>query len=284
MKNIVINLERAAERREAMLEEFAHYGLDFEFFSGVDWLNLTEHDIRENVDSKYIAKSKKGMDPNSLPGILACWLSHRNLWKIAVTEWEVNSIAVFEDDASLTDDTKSALNVISNLEKQDIEFDIIFLYDTKRIKPLIPVHRIDDRFILNLVKYSSMGAVGYVISRRAMKILLKDYPLLNMGIDELMHWYWITGLKTYVLTPQVVFHGDKDRRHLHHSYSGESGISNKLLEWKQNNLGKYRNYKLLRATKSVLNFPSRLFFKYIPQRLVFRRRVKNEVLQKDIFL
>ena len=189
-----------------------------------------------------------------------------------------NSVAIFEDDVSLTDDTKLALDEISNIENQDIEFDIIFLYDTKRIKPLIPAHRIDDTFVLNLVKYSSMGAVGYVISRRAMKLLLNDYPLMSMGIDQLMHWYWITGLKTYVLTPQVVFHGDRNRRHFHHSYSGESGISNELLEWKQNNLGKYRKYKLLTAMKSLQTFPSRLAFKYIPQRLVFRQRMKKEAI------
>ena len=86
MKNFVINLERATERREAMVKEFADHNIAFDFFSGVDWLNLTEDDVRDNVDSKYISKSKNWLDPMSLYGMLACWLSHRSLWQKTMTD------------------------------------------------------------------------------------------------------------------------------------------------------------------------------------------------------
>ena len=85
MKNYVINLERAVDRREATIKQFDHHGIEFEFFSGVDWLDLTEQDFLENVDPKYLLNSKKSVD-GSLPGLLACWLSHRNLWKFALVE------------------------------------------------------------------------------------------------------------------------------------------------------------------------------------------------------
>ena len=185
-----------------------------------------------------------------------------------------NRIAVFEDDVYLADNAKSALTAIDRIENNG--FDIIYLYDSKRIKPLIPVRKIDDQFALNLVKFSSMGAVGYVISNHAMKKLLDDYPLMNMGVDQLMHYYWITGLKTYILTPQTVFHGSRDPNHSHHSYSGESGLTNDVVEWKKANPRKYKMYRLKIEFKNLQTFPSRVVFKYIPQRLAFFRRMKNE--------
>ena len=278
MKNYVINLERASDRREVIAKNFDHYGIEFEFFTAIDWVDLTENDVRDNVDSKFLAKSKKWINPMDLHGMLACWLSHRILWKNAVADEQSEIISIFEDDATLTSDTKAALEAITKLEKQNFEFDIIFLYDSKRPKPLIPVCKIDERFALNLVKYSSMGAVGYVISRRAINVLLNHFPLMNVGIDELMHWYWLTGLKTYVLSPQVVFHGDMESSIHHHSFAGEPSGTNEIRQWKITNPSLYTRIRAKSELKKLLEFPSRLVFKYIPQRLAFRKRLKYESL------
>lgn len=277
MKIYVINLERAVERKEAAIGEFERYGIEFDIHSGVDWRSLTERDVREQVEHKFQAIAKKRWNPMSIYGMLACWLSHRNLWKRAVYDG-VDAIAVFEDDVRLADETKSALARIESLEQQDFNFDIVFLYDSKRVKPMIPAHRIDSRFVLNLVKYSSMGAVGYVISRPAMKILLDDYPKMNMGIDELMHSYWLTGLKTYVLTPQVAYHGDAISGLEHHSLAGEADGTNELRKLRRESLGAYLRHKLKLEFRKLSGFPSRLVCKYIPQRLAFRKRMKSESL------
>ena len=273
MKNYVINLERATERRESVIGEFASHGIDIEIIFGVDWLNLTESDLRSNVDPKYLSKSKKWSDPKTLYGMLACWLSHRKVWQRAVNEG-ADKIAVFEDDVYLTTDAKLALNAIDKLENNG--FDIIFLYDSYRIKPLIPTQKIDEKFVLNLVKFTSMGAVAYVISSHTMKTLLNNYPQMSMAVDQLMHWYWITGLKTYVLTPQTVFHGDRNPYDSHHSYMGESGVNNDAIEWKKTNPSKYKMYRVIVEIKNLQTFPSRLIFKYIPQRLAFYKRMRSE--------
>lgn len=279
MKSYVINLERAVDRREATIKQFDHHGIEFELFSGVDWLDLTDDDVATNVDSKFLSKLKKKYGPTTVLGMLACWLSHRNLWKIATANNEGTEIfAIFEDDACLTKDTKSALKAITTLDQQNFGFDIIFLYDSKRIKPLIPIYNIDENFSLNLVKYSSMGAVGYVISRQAIDILLKNYPLMNMGVDELMHYYWLTGLKTYVLNPQIVFHGDVNPSVVHYSYAGEVDGTNEVRTMKYVNPKLYKWHKIKGQITKLYGFPSRLIFKYIPQRLAFRKRMKYESL------
>lgn len=272
MKSYVLGLERAADRKEAIVKELDHYGIEFDFHWAIDWHSITDDDVQCNVYPKYLKEFNNSVDPLQIYGMLACWMSHRNLWKSAMDKG-LDSIAVFEDDATFSEDTKPALAAIARLEKQNYEYDIIFLYNAKPF-PLIPVHSIDDRFKLNLIKYNSIGAVGYVISRNAMGTLLNKFPMMIMGIDALMHWYWLTGLRTYILTPHVVFHGTNVN---HHSYLGESGNYNTVMDWKTNDREKYVRFRRKRTIKQTQNFPSRIVSKYIPQRLVFRKRLKNMV-------
>ena len=272
MKNYVLYLERAVNRKKAIIKELDHYSIDADFYPAIDWHSITDEDVQNEVDPEYLKESNNSIDPLQIYGVLACWLSHRKLWKSAV-DGELDSITVFEDDARFSEDTKPALAAIDRLKERNFEYDIIFLYNAKKF-PLIPVHSIDDRFKLNLIKYNSIGAVGYVMSRNAMKVLLNDYPLMNMGIDALMHWYWLTGLRTYILTPQVVFHGSDLP---HYSYLGESGNYNTVMGWKLNDRKQYVRFRRKRAIWQIQNFPSRLVSKYIPQRLAFSKRLKNMV-------
>lgn len=57
--------------------------------------------------------------------MLACWQSHRNLWKRAVNEG-ADAIAVFEYDVSLVCETKSALAVIDSLGQQELYLTLFF--------------------------------------------------------------------------------------------------------------------------------------------------------------
>ena len=173
----------------------------------------------------------------------------------------------------MTNNTKLALAAIEKLENSGFDFDIIFLFNGRESKPMVPAYCIDETFRLNLIKYNSMGAVGYVITSRAMKTLLDEYPLLAMGIDELMHWNWVTGLKTYIITPQVVFHDSYN-----HSYSGECLNYHLMNIWKNENPIKFAKYKIKRRFQRTQRIPSKIFLQSIPKRLVFRKRMKNEVL------
>ena len=267
MKNYVINLERAVERKDATIKQFGHYGIEFEFFSGVDWQNLTNDDIINYVHPKYISNSKKYKRP-LVHGTLACWLSHRRLWQIAVNQGE-DMVAVFEDDATLTEDTSIALNAIENMGKSTdgFQFDVIFLYNGRDRNPIFPIYKVDEKFTLSLVKYDSIGAVGYVITHRAMKTLLEQFPLMIIHVDALMHSYYLHGLKTYVLSPQVVFHGEGAE--LHHSYNAEATSENQIIENCLSDHTYHRRRSLRHSAYRLLNHK-------IPRMRAFRHRMKNE--------
>ena len=263
MKSYVISLDRAAERRDSILHNFEQFGIDFQVVSGIDWLDITDQMVLDNLHPDYFFRAKNLKRPH-VHGILACWLSHRKVWKLAI-ERNQKIVAIFEDDCELTVDTKPALKAIEASGTN--KFDIVFLYHGKPKKPLYPILKIDDKFAFNLVKYESIGAVGYVITIDAMKTLLKNYPLMNIHIDALMHYYWWHGLKTYILTPQVTFHGSFGKAH--HSYN-EEGVSIETLE----RLGLTSNSHYL--VKKLRRFYDRLISKYLPQFSAFQKRLKLE--------
>ncbi len=265
MKCYVIHLERATDRKETCINEFQNTEIEFEFVSGVDWRDLTDQDIEDNVDSQYLANERKFKRP-PVHGGLACWLSHRKVWRTALAN-EEELIAVFEDDCQLAKETKSALVAIESIfQNEGHQFDIVFLYNGKTRNPFLPVYKINDKFTLGIVKCNSMGAVGYVITLQAIKILLKEYPIMVDLVDFVLHLHawWKNGLRTYTISPQVVYHGEPSE--IHHSYNEESygpRLSAKTLPHKNRKTLRYRIHLLLTQG--------------IPKRLAFRQRMKKEI-------
>ena len=262
MNCYVINLLRASERRQRIAHKFNQHGISYSLIPGIDWQDLTDEAVVKHVHPDYFSQVRNSKRPQ-IHGTLACWLSHRKVWDLALKENE-NVVAIFEDDAMPTNETKAALEAI---EEFDEEFDIIFLYHGRSRKPLYPVLEINEKFTCNLVKYDSIGAVGYVITQNAMKTLLYNYPLMVIHIDALMHYYWWHGLKTYMLSPQVIFHGAPNLSQ--HSFNDESINDEEMLR-----LGLVSNSHQL--TKKLNRFFYRLHSKYLPQISAFRKRLKDE--------
>ena len=120
MKCFVINLERAVDRRNKVIEEFERRSVQFEFSVATDKLQLHESDLQEV--GAFEAKFLNWRYPD-FNGHLACWLSHVDVWRKAVKNG-YDMIAVFEDDATLSPNINVALNTI---EMAKFEFDIVFL-------------------------------------------------------------------------------------------------------------------------------------------------------------
>ena len=276
MKCYVLNLERSVQRRRESERQFNQYGIEFELIAGVDWQDLSEQEIVENVHPKFLSNQRKWKQP-LIHGLLACWLSHRKIWGKALKD-EQEVIAVFEDDCRISSNSKPALIAIEELNENinGLEFDIIFLYHGRPRNPVIPVCRLNENFTLGIPKYDSMGAVGYVITLSAMKSLLHDFPLMPEAVDAVMHSYWLNGLKTYLISPQVVFHGEPSVQH--HSFILESFD---LESCKNKEYLKQLGYKSSRHTrhgqaKSLEARVHLLFNRRIPGRLAFRKRMKSE--------
>ena len=200
MKCIVINLERAIKRRELVTREFDSRGLEFELFNARDKLEI----CGSNYD-RYADRSSKLMNWNTsaVSGEIACWMSHQQVWSSCLKDKNINVVAIFEDDAILADNINQALGAIESVSST---FDIVFLENRYPKSVFKALASISAGFTFGLVKYRNTGATGYVINRKAMKHLTEKFPRMITHVDVLLHSSWLHGLRTFTLSPVVVYH------------------------------------------------------------------------------
>ena len=143
MRCIVINLARAAARRQAITEQLRALDMEFEILNAKDWQELTEHDYA-SVDA--VARERQGRRALS-SGMIACAISHR--WAFEeLLSGEADMAVIVEDDVTLSPDFKQFLGVVENT---GVDFDVIFLHRNKPENTFLPVERIGKRR-LGLVK------------------------------------------------------------------------------------------------------------------------------------
>ena len=216
MKCFVINLERANERRDNISEQFNTLGIKFELFTAIDRLDLVEEDYERFADR---LSGLMNWNHPDIPGALACWMSHQHVWQSARVD-DLDMIAVFEDDVTLSPHIKSVLNSISEGYGDKFIFDLLFLDDRRPHRTFVPLSSIDSQHSIGLVRFSNIGASGYVITRSAIHRLLSEFPRMPIAIDQLIHAGWKNKLQTFTIRPQVVFHGERFVDHGSFIFSG----------------------------------------------------------------
>jgi GR25 family glycosyltransferase involved in LPS biosynthesis len=114
---VYINLDRAPQRRKFMEKELERVGIEGAFrFSAIDA-------NKEGALNQAGFSSGAG-DRWTLPkSAIACFESHRAIWKLAVDQ-KLEAIVIFEDDVLLSDEIH---DIISNLMASSKKFDVVKL-------------------------------------------------------------------------------------------------------------------------------------------------------------
>ena len=246
MKCFVINLKRATKRKKYISNQLNLVSQEFEVIEGIDW-----QVIDQSLQSKTAKNIKiKNSFRTLTPGQIGCNLSHRKILKWLVNSSE-NMIAVLEDDIRLSKEFPEVLNA---LEKSHQEFDIVFLGSRFPPPKLVNLVPLNDKFNFALSKSRDKGTWGYVITKSAAQKFLSFIPEITGPIDDALHAYYLHGLKTFTLNPQVVYHEGEEKR--------VSFVTEKKLE-------------SLILTEEVLRFVS-MFFEFYIHRINFRKRVNSE--------
>lgn len=121
----VINLKRRPKRLERMRINARFLGIKFTLFEAVDGQSLTDKDMEE------IRLLPGYLDPyHKRPlkrGELGCFLSHYRIWQEMISnDWD--RILVFEDDIRFSENaTKIMRQMVEDLMKTQIEWDLIYL-------------------------------------------------------------------------------------------------------------------------------------------------------------
>ena len=195
----VIALKKSKERRQIMTKRLERLGLEFSFTDAV-----VGKDIHDSEKNRLCSQKRQRFLRFPLSnGALGCLMSHRAIWQ-KMQEDRIDNALILEDDAVIAPEI---LDVLPRLEKLKGHFDVISLHDMKGL-PLIDIAEISGSHRLSTTRYNNIGAVSYVISKKAAKHLLDLSLPAIFEVDVLMNRWWDHGLQTLLVTPQVVNEDD----------------------------------------------------------------------------
>lgn len=259
MKNYVISLTTATERREHIVNEFSKQNISFEFFDAITPDMIDEICQKLNIDlcqNQHLSHGEKG-----------CFLSHVCLWQKMLDD-NMDYVAVFEDDVYLGENANLFLTHHDWAKNHDLVK--LEVFDTKSTlgKHKISLH--DQRHLQPLLMMTA-GTAGYVISQKGARLLL-DYikqqkPTDLLPIDHIMFDTFLQ-TKTVIiqqLVPAIVIQSDR--------YAEVVGVNNRnaLNSQLQNEREFFRE-----------NNPLTLF--HTKRKLTFVQKIKRELTRPFIQL
>lgn len=182
MKNIIISLNSATDRRKHIKKEFNAHNVNFEFFDA----------LTPDIAKLYTKKLPIKLENCDLTGgELACMMSHVSIWKKMIDE-NIPYLAIFEDDVYLGKDAEYLLSTIDwikptwNIIKIEAFTKKIFL--SADVTPIALTKR-----HLAPLKGENLGTAGYILSLQGAHMYLEYLAQHKLiPLDELMFDHFIT--------------------------------------------------------------------------------------------
>lgn len=199
----MISLESAKERRAKIDAQLRPLGVEYRFFEAVDCSNGFAY-FRSYDERQYLINTGR----RATPGEVACFASHRCLWKQAVSMDK--PILVLEDDAEIEANLSAALTETQRLIQR---YGFIRLQNDffGRNKKSVPVREAGP-FTLNHYATYPFGAMGYAISPSVAAAFVDASQVLTAPVDSFIKVFWEHGRPLYGLSPYSVMGGDLSRR------------------------------------------------------------------------
>ncbi len=195
MRNVVISLKSATDRRHHINQEFQNHNIDFEFFDALtpdiaqDYARALGFDI---------------MSASLTSGELACMMSHVAIWKKAIDE-KLPYVTIFEDDVYLGEDAEALLNS-NNWIEADWHIIKIEAFAKRALLSNKINQVLSNKRQVRQLMGKNLGAAGYILSTKGAKCF---YDFLSQSylqpIDEIIFDIFIKKNiePIYQLTPAV---------------------------------------------------------------------------------
>lgn len=203
MKNYVISLSTATNRREHIKAEFGKQGIEFEFFDAV-----TPNQVPFLAQSFGISLAKS----NLTGGELACLFSHLCLWQKALDD-NIPHITIFEDDVYLGKNAHLFLNNSQWIPKECVLIKLEHYLDKLTLgKKITTIHNRDIRPLGEF----NWGTAGYIIHQDAIKELInltkKVFTNKPLPIDHIMFEIAIAHHAVYQMSPALCVQSDRTQQ------------------------------------------------------------------------
>ena len=226
MKNRIISLASAKERRAHIADTFGRYDIPFQFFDALMPSEALEQAMGELVPGLVRHNLLSSVEK-------ACFMSHVVLWKQALDEG-VPYIVVFEDDVLLGEGAEKFLAEDGWLkERFDPDSAFIVRLETMFIKVIARPCGVPDYEGRHfpLLESEHWGTAGYIISREAMRFFLQHFAMLQpeqiKPIDLMMFsdFFDKEGMPVYQVSPALC------AQELHYTkFHNKSSVLGSLLE------------------------------------------------------
>jgi GR25 family glycosyltransferase involved in LPS biosynthesis/glycosyltransferase involved in cell wall biosynthesis len=180
----MINLDRRADRLERMKSEFTRVGEEALAPNVVRFAAIDGQTLELTPEIEFMFR---GNDFDFRRGIVACALSHLELWR-DVAEGDGRSMLIFEDDITLVDDfTAQLADVLGALKDRD-DVDLVFLgYQRWLNAPAVSTDNTAPQLQPMQWEHFLGGTFAYVLTRVGARKLLEivDRDGIQTGIDWL---------------------------------------------------------------------------------------------------
>lgn len=202
-KIIVINLDKAQERKNRLIESFNRVGINPD---DVLILSAFDGEILNNDFERTIFGG--AMDRTFAKGEICCTLSHISAIKMAKS-LKYKNVLILEDDIELCDNFLERINSIEN--QLPDSWDQIYIGAI--------VHNLGDKISENIYKVngnSVMGTHSYILNSSSYDLVVKQLTEFNTSTDgEFSILHANNLLNSYIYIPLLTY-----------QYSGHSYITN----------------------------------------------------------
>jgi glycosyl transferase family 25 len=191
MRVFSINMKDNTERKEYIVNECAKYSLNVEIIEAVAGKELSEAELREAVLNYEMCDFTKGE--------IGCALSHQKIYR-KIVEDGIDIALILEDDATLSDNIKAALD--------DVE-----IFNNKNHKPALFLLTKVEKYISSFPTYlehitlfrfhKGWCALGYAINRKGAEVLLKRLYPIKVVADHWLYVKFYTSLTIYCVVPHI---------------------------------------------------------------------------------
>ncbi len=202
MKNFVISLPAATERRIHIQHQFSAQKIDFEFFDAV-----TPEPAQLFADQLDI--SIKNADLTK--GEIACLMSHVCLWQKIVDEC-IPYAAIFEDDIFLANAANQYLCNSEWLKIIDVNIIKIEAFSNNAFMSMKSIKIGEGGHHLKLLTGMHLGCAGYILSNNAASSMLgfaRSYPIV-IAVDHIVFENYIKlgCYPVYQMNPAICMQSD----------------------------------------------------------------------------
>lgn len=196
---VVISLERATERRQAIEKQFAALALPFSFFDAVDGK------LGHELFSKFSARKARAIGEIPLSsGHLGCFASHYMVWQKCIDSGK--AMIVLEDDAVLHE--TAFRSFFDSVQEIPEHVECLRLFESKsRNRQYIPVFKTDG-FAIGKFLRGHKSTTGYYLTPGAARKFVTYAELWAEPVDIEMDQFWANGVECYGLLEPCLTHNE----------------------------------------------------------------------------